>query len=192
LRQRGGPGWLDRAKPPRIITSIEIGSLAQSSRTRHFAQMANDESAFFEKVFGGADAHVDMRDARCPKCNASDFVNMPDLYVEALGRRDEGLPAVTHAGGITDEQILRKFGPPRRRSALVVALVAAIPLVAIAVYVFYRFGSNLGQTALVAAGVITIIVLMTNLRRFSDAHFHARQRWNRLYMCRHCGQIVGA
>jgi hypothetical protein len=172
--------------------SIETGSLAHRSRTRHFPQMANDGPAFFEKMFGGPDGRVDMRDARCPKCNAADFVNMPDLYVEALGRREEGTPAVTHAGGITDEQILRKFGPPRRRSALVVALVAAVPLVAIAVYVFYRFGSNWGQTALVAAGVLTIIVLMTNLRRFSDAHFHARQRWNRLYMCRQCGQIVAA
>ena len=154
--------------------------------------MASDESAFFEKMLGGANEHADMRDARCPKCNASDFVNMPDLYVEALGRAEEGVPAVTHAGGVTDAQILRKFGPPRRRSALGVAAIVAIPLFAIAGYVFYRFGSVAGQTATVAAAVITIIVLMTYLRRFSDAHFLARQRWNRLYMCRQCGQIVGA
>ena len=155
--------------------------------------MANDGSAFFEKVLGGlggADEHVDMRDARCPKCNASDFVNVPDLYVEARVRKEESAPAETHAGGITDDQILRKLGPPRRRSALGVALLVAVPLGAAAAYVFIRLGSVAGQFAAMAAAVITIIVLMTYLRRFSDAHFHARQRWNRLYMCRQCGQMV--
>jgi len=134
----------------------------------------------------------DMRDARCPKCNASAFVSAADLYYESVARlEDEPAAAdVVRAGGMTDRQIVSRLGPPRRRSALRAGVLFAIPLAAAAFYVMRRFGSNLGQLAFVAAFIITLIFFMTRLRRYSDEYYDRRKRWRSLYVCSRCGQLV--
>ena len=156
----------------------------------------DDGLAWFENVLGSAagDERPDMRDARCPRCNASDLASVPDLFSESAARLDEpGAPKnVARDGGLTDEQIVRKLVPPRQRSALGVAAAVAAPLAAIAAYVYWRFGENVGQASIVGAIVVTLVVLMTMARRFSDKYYHARRRWNHLYMCRKCGQLVGS
>ena len=32
----------------------------------------------------------------------------------------------------------------------------------------------------------------TTVRRLSDQYYHGKQRWNKLYMCRQCGQLVAS
>ena len=144
--------------------------------------MTDDGLAWFENVLGAAsnDEQADMSDARCPKCNARDFVKIADLYIESLGRLEEvGSSGAPREGGLTDGQIIKKFAPPRQQSAVVVALAVAVPLVAIAFYVYRRFGEIPGQTSFVVAAVVTIMVLMTKARSLSDKYYHARRRWNR-------------
>src|SRR6476660_5949026 len=102
--------------------------------------MTDDGLAWFENVLGAAsnNEQADMSDARCPKCNARDFVKIADLYVESLGRLEEGTEpsAALREGGLTDAQIIKKFAPPRQQSAVVVALAVAVPLAAAAFYVY--------------------------------------------------------
>jgi hypothetical protein len=132
-------------------------------------------------------------DARCPKCNAADFAKVSDLFydtvrrAEASGLRDD-VPA--GQGGMTDEQIIVKFKPPRRQSPLRRTIIAAIPIAVAAFLVYRRFGELGGEVALVASLVILITVFMTTARRLSDAYYDRKQRWNKLYMCRKCGQVV--
>ena len=72
----------------------------------------------------------DLFGARCPKCDASDFVRVSDLYSETVGHleihpdsaRDVG------AGGMTNLQIVERFRPPRRKSVFGVTAAVAIPL----------------------------------------------------------------
>src|SRR4051812_32290293 len=106
--------------------------------------MAKDNSAWLENILSagvGSDAPPDMRDARCPKCGASDFAPISDLYSESAYRLEDGTePAdVARASGMTDTQIARKFAPPRRKSAVGPMLVVALPLAAAAYYVYHRF-----------------------------------------------------
>lgn len=133
-----------------------------------------------------------LRDARCPRCGSSDFVAASDLYTQAVVRQDEpaASSAQAHDAGLSDAQILAKFSPPRRKSAIGPALVAAIPLGAGAYYVYWRLGSILGQLAAMAAAVLTIVVFMTRLRRNSDDYFDRRRQWRKLYVCRKCAQVV--
>jgi len=138
-----------------------------------------------------SDEH-DLRDARCPKCNASAFVNAADLYYESLGHVEDApnAPPVVRAGGMTDAQIVRRLGPPNRKSALRVGVLVAVPLAAAGFYVFRRFGANLGEFTLVGGFLITLTVFMTRLRRYSDEYYDRRKRWRSLYVCSRCGQLV--
>lgn len=140
------------------------------------------------------DGDPDLIGARCPKCDASDFVAVQDLYADAVGRLESepGAGDVVRVGGMTDEQIVRKFKPPRRKSAATLVVAVAIPLAAAAYYAYSRFGDTVGQTAIVGAIVIVVIVLMTSLRRASDQYYHARKRYRSLFMCRKCGQLVAS
>jgi asparagine N-glycosylation enzyme membrane subunit Stt3 len=66
----------------------------------------------------------------------------------------------------------------------------AVPLGAAAFYIYKKYGDNLGQIAAVATIVIVFAVFLTRMRAYSDKYYHARTRWNRMYMCRNCGQRV--
>ncbi len=139
-----------------------------------------------------ADDGGPLRDARCPKCNASTFVNGADLYYEAAGRLEEApdAPAEIRVGGMTDDQIVRRLRPPRRKSALRIALLAALPFAAGGVYVLRRFGTDAGEFALVGGFIIVLIVFMARLRRYSDDYYDRRKRWRSLHVCAKCGQLV--
>jgi hypothetical protein len=135
-----------------------------------------------------------LTDARCPKCDASDFAKVSDLYYDTLRRaEDTGLSDTTPGqAGLRDEQIVAKFPPPRRRSAIGRGIAVAVPL-GIATYLLYRrFGSLPGQLALVASIIITLITFMTRVRRLSDDYYDQRRTWDHLYMCRKCGQLVSS
>jgi hypothetical protein len=138
------------------------------------------------------DDHNPLRDARCPKCNASAFVNAADLYYESAGRLEDApnAPEVVRTGGMTDAQIVRRLRPPKRKSALRVSLLVAIPLGAAGYYVFRRFGPDIGEFAWVAGFLVTLIVFMTRLRRYSDEYYDRRKRWRSLHVCSSCGQLV--
>ena len=53
--------------------------------------MADEGLAWFENVLGAASKNEqgDISDARCPKCNAADFVKIADLYAESVGQLEE-------------------------------------------------------------------------------------------------------
>jgi hypothetical protein len=139
-----------------------------------------------------SDDHEPLRDARCPKCNASAFVNAADLYHESAARLEEApnAPAEVRVGGMTDQQIVRRLRPPRRKSALRPATLVALPLFVGAFFVYRRFGPGIGQLAFVAAGLVTLTVFMTWLRRYSDEYYDRRKKWRSLHVCSRCGQLV--
>jgi hypothetical protein len=134
----------------------------------------------------------ELRDARCPKCNASAFVNAADLYYESAGRVEDApnAPEVVRVGGMTDMQIVRRLRPPKRKSALRVGLLVAIPLSVTVFYVYRRFGDDAATFAGIAAFLVTLIVFMTRLRRYSDEYYARRKRWRALHVCSRCGQLV--
>jgi hypothetical protein len=162
--------------------------------------MANDKLDQFEAIFGAiakitaGDTSSGLEDARCPKCHASDFAEVVDLYSEAAGRVDESPDAAGQVAvaGLTNEEIIKRFAPPQRGSAIVIPLLVAAPLAAIAYYVFLRFGENAGLFAGIGAGVITVATLLTYLRKRSDEFYAARRVWRSLYLCKKCGQLVSA
>jgi hypothetical protein len=162
--------------------------------------MADDELRWIEAALGAVsklnadETQDDLRGARCPKCNASNFARVSDLYAESVGRLEENPDSARtiRDGGMTDTQIVDKFRPPRRKTAAGPTLAVAIPLGVAAFYLYRRFGDNVGQISAVVAGVVTMIVLLTSLRRLSDQYYHRRQRWNSLFMCRQCGQLVAS
>ena len=160
---------------------------------RASCRMANEEK-WLEGLLGaaaGEQAPPDMTDARCPKCNAQDFAKISDLYTESVIRIESGESTNDKvAGGMTDAQIVREFAPPTRGSAVVATLIVAVPLAAAAYYAYRRFGDNLGQIAIVAAVIIVFATFLSRMRAYSDKHYHQRTRWNRIYMCRNCGQRV--
>ncbi len=161
--------------------------------------MAGDEIRRIEAVFGaiskiaaGDDLGPDLYGAKCPKCGKSDFAKVADIYSEAVARIESN-PAeanVVHVGDSSDLDLVEKLRPPRPKSAALRVLLVAIPVGAIAYYVYRRFGDSAGQLAIMAAIIVTVIVLLTSLRKVSDDHYHRRRRWDRLFMCRHCGQLV--
>jgi hypothetical protein len=161
--------------------------------------MADDEIQRIEAVFGaisrivgGEEPDSELRDARCPKCGKSDFARLSDIYSEAAGRlqEDPAKATLVRVAGFSDAQIVEKFRPPQRKSpALTVALVA-VPVGAVAAYLYKRFGEGVGQLAIGVAIVVTVIVMLTTLRRASDDYYARRRRWSGLFMCRHCGQLV--
>ena len=161
--------------------------------------MADDEIRRIEAVFGaisriagGDEPESELRDARCPKCGKSDFARLSDIYSEAVGRlqEDPAQAIVVRVAGLSDAQIVEKFRPPERKSAALTVAVVAVPMGAVAAYLYKRFGEGVGQLAIVVAIVVTAIVLLTTLRRASDDYYARRRRWSGLFMCRHCGQVV--
>ncbi len=158
--------------------------------------MENDKLDRFEAAMGAISKITsddpEMVGARCPKCDASDFIAVSDLYSETVGRLEEQ-PDLAHAegpGGMTNLAIVEKFRPARRKSAAGMVILVAVPLAGVSFYLYRRFGDLVGQGSGVAAFVITMMVFMTTLRRNSDRYYHARQRRNRMFMCRKCGQLV--
>jgi hypothetical protein len=165
--------------------------------------MADDELARFEAMMGalskslagdGAGEDDALAGARCPKCEASSFVRVSELYDDAVRRLDEpgGGAETARQGGRTDLQIVERLGPPRRRSALRTVLVVGVPLGAVAFYVYRRFGGTIGQGSIVLTLIATLIVFLTTVRRLSDDYYKKRNQWNRLFMCRRCGQLVSS
>ena len=157
-----------------------------------------DELEKFEAVFGAiakitsGDESPALGNARCPKCRASDFIEVPELYSEAVGRIEESPESADqiHVGGMSDARIVRRLAPPTRRSPYIVPLLFAVPLGAAAFYLQRRYGGTVGQLAIIGAVVVTIVVLMTTFRKRSDEYYAARQQWRNLFMCRKCGQLV--
>ena len=161
--------------------------------------MADDEIRRIEAVFGaisriagGDEPESELRDARCPKCGKSDFARLSDIYSEAVGRlqEDPAQAIVVRVAGLSDAQIVEKFRPPERKSAALTVAVVAVPMGAVAAFLYKRFGEGVGQLSIVVAIVVTAIVLLTTLRRASDDYYARRRRWSGLFMCRHCGQVV--
>lgn len=161
--------------------------------------MADESLERFEAALGAiakmtSDGDSELVGARCPKCEASDFARVADVYVDAVGRIEEHPDAAdaVHVGGMTDLQIVQKFTPPRRKSTLGLVIGVAIPLSAGAALVYRRFGDTIGQTAILVAIVTLVIVFLTSLRRLGDRYYHDRRRWRSLFMCRKCGQLVAS
>lgn len=157
--------------------------------------MAADQSNPFEAILGALrdpdDTSPGLGDARCPNCHASDFVKASDLFAEAVRHIETtGDASAAAPGGSTYGAVVEKFRPPRPRSVVGRAIVVALPLILVCVWVFRRFGSLAGQFASIAAAVITVIAVLTRIRQLSDDYYDRRQRWDRLYVCRRCGQVV--
>ncbi len=134
----------------------------------------------------------DLLDARCPKCESSNFIKVTDLYDEASNRAEESPESIDERrdGGMTDAQVIARFAPPQRRSPTLRIVIAALVLGAI-VYAAYRaFGDVVAQLAGAGAAVILVGVALTTMRKFSDDFYNRRSRWRKLYMCRKCGQLV--
>src|SRR5579885_3502660 len=94
--------------------------------------MPGDGLEGFEAMIGAfanlGERETGLGDARCPKCDARDFVKVEDLF-DATVRRSEIAGEVSSAPGIaglSDEQILVKFRPPRRRSAVARTIVVTV------------------------------------------------------------------
>lgn len=165
--------------------------------------MADDEIQRIEAVFGalsriaageGEDTDAGLSDAKCPRCGKSEFARASDLYGEAMARlQDEpGNAEAARVAGLSDRELVARLGPPQRKSAALRVTVVAIPLGALAAAAYLRLGEVIGQLAIGVAIVATVIVLMTTLRRVSDDYYDRKGRWNRLYLCRHCGQLVSS
>jgi hypothetical protein len=163
--------------------------------------MADDELARFEAMMGalskglsGDDDDDRLAGARCPKCESSSFVRVSELYDDAVRRLSEqgDVAEVAREGGRTDSQIVERLGPPRRRSALRTVVAVAVPLAAVDVYLYRRFGATIGQTSIVITIIVTLIVFLTTVRRLSDDYYRRRNQWSRLFMCRRCGQLVAS
>jgi hypothetical protein len=165
-----------------------------------FQRMADDRLRQVEAVLGAVskitsgDEGNELFDARCPKCNASDFAHLPDVYIDARGRLEDNPDQanVPREGGLTDAQIVEKFAPPQRKSAVVPTVAVGVVVGGAAFYLYRRLGENAGLFAGIAAGIATIIVLLTSLRRTSDDYYARRKQWRSRYMCRRCGQVVEA
>ena len=176
----------------------EMDTTRDGAVERRDETMADDELRWIEAALGAVsklnadEVQDDLRDARCPKCKESDFVRVSDLFSESVARLEDNPDSAHTVGGMTDRQIVAKFRPPRRRSAIGTTLMFAIPLGAAAYYGYRRLGSDTGQIVIAVAIVVTVIVGITRVRKYSDEYYHRRQRWNSLYMCRRCGQLVAS
>lgn len=134
----------------------------------------------------------DLIGARCPKCDASDFVKITDLFDEARARLEEptDAPDTPRAGGLTDAQIVARFAPPQRRSATTRIAISAVVLGIAAFLVYRRFGEIPGELAAAGAVVVLAPIALTSIRKFSDDFYNRRRRWRQLYMCRKCAQLI--
>jgi hypothetical protein len=163
--------------------------------------LADDELGRFEAMMGalskglsGDDDDDRLAGARCPKCQASSFVRVSELYDDAARRLSEqgDVADVVRQGGRTDAQIVQRLGPPPRRSALRTVIAVAVPLAVGAFYLYRRFGGTIGQGSIVVALIATLIVFLTTVRRLSDDYYARKNQWNRLFMCRRCGQLIAS
>lgn len=163
--------------------------------------MADDEIQRIEAVFGalsriaaGEESDTGLHDARCPRCGKSDFARAGDLYSEAVARLEEEPSAadVARIAGLSDRQLVARLSPPQRKSPAFAVAIVAIPLGGVAAFVYARFGEVMGQIAIGVAIIVTVVVLMTTLRRTSDDYYDRRSQWNRLFICRNCGQLVAS
>jgi hypothetical protein len=132
--------------------------------------------------------------ARCPKCEATSFAKISDLFIDAVGRIEENPDdaKVVNTGGMTNIEIVQRFPPPRKKSPTLLIIALVIPLGALDYYVYRRFGDLPAQGAGMASVILLSIVVMTSLRRYSDKHYYQRRRRNSLFMCRSCGQLVSS
>jgi hypothetical protein len=124
--------------------------------------------------------------ARCPKCEATSFAKISDLFIDAVGRIEENPDdaKVVNTGGMTNIEIVQRFPPPRKKSPTLLIIALVIPLGAL--------GELPAQGAGMASVILLSIVVMTSLRRYSDKHYYQRRRRNSLFMCRSCGQLVSS
>ncbi|HXT16564.1 MAG TPA: hypothetical protein VN706_13080 [Gemmatimonadaceae bacterium] len=159
--------------------------------------MPGDGLEGFEALMGafanlGGEKPEGLGDARCPKCNAADFVKVDDLFYEAVRHAENAGAASSEPGigGLSEQQIIARFAPPRRRSARLRTILVAIPLAGAAYFVYARVNPTAGQFAVVAAIVITLMVFLTTVRKQSDDYYDQKAQWNKLYMCTKCGQLV--
>jgi Zn ribbon nucleic-acid-binding protein len=157
-----------------------------------------DELQRFEAALGAiakiTSEDVELIDAICPKCNASDFIQVSDLYFDALLQIEEQPETANEprAGTVTNEQVVATFKPPKRGSALVATFLTAIPLGVASYFIYRRFGNAIGQLAIILTIIIVVMVLLTSLRRLSDRYYSDRKRWRSLFICRRCGQLVAS
>src|SRR6266513_2363598 len=113
--------------------------------------MADDELGRFEAVMGALSKGLSGNDdegltgARCPKCQASSFVRVSELYDDAVRRLSEqaDVADAVREGGRTDSQVVERLGPPRRRSALRTVIAVAVPLAIADFYLYTRFGATI-------------------------------------------------
>ena len=159
--------------------------------------MADDEIRKIEAILGAISNITSEHDeaplvgVRCPSCGWTSFVKVETLYDAAVARlEDPRAESAARDAGLTDEEIVRRLAPPRRRSATIATIAVAVVLTAAAVYVYHRFGDTPGQSAGIAAFVIVLMFFMTRTRGLSDAYYDAARSWRRRYACRKCGQIV--
>jgi len=158
--------------------------------------MSPDGLDGFEAMIGAfanlGEREPGLGDARCPKCDARDFVKVEELFDAAVRRSEiEGSVSTTPGiGGLSDEQVIVKFRPPRRKGATVRTIVITIPVAIAAFFVYRRFGEVAGEFAIAATLVTALMVFLTTTRRFSDQYYERRATWNKLFMCRRCGQVV--
>jgi hypothetical protein len=158
----------------------------------------DDQLRRYEALFGAISkikpdtADPDMLDARCPRCRASSFVSVADLYMDTAANIQASSQSTANprVAGLTDEQILTKFRPPRRRSPAPTVMVLALLLAVIDYYLYTRFGDTIGQFAIIVAIVIVVAVSLTTIRKASDEFYRDRKRWRSLFVCRECGQLV--
>lgn len=158
--------------------------------------MSPDGLDGFEAMIGAfanlGEREPGLGDARCPKCDARDFVKVEELFDAAVRRSEiEGSVSTTPGiGGLSDEQVIVKFRPPRRRGAKMRTVAITIPIAIAAYFVYRRFGEVAGEFALMATAVIAIMTFLTTTRRLSDQYYERRAAWLKLYLCQRCGQVV--
>jgi hypothetical protein len=157
-----------------------------------------DELRNFEAMLGAfADIVPDREEpvlsgVRCPKCDWTGFARVEAVYDAAVSRvvHERNDPAAKRDGGFTDEEIIDRFAPPRRRSPVVPTIIFAALLGGGAYYVNQRYGSNAGFAAGLATAVLTVVFLLTRARALSDGYYTAKARWRKQFICRKCGQVV--
>jgi hypothetical protein len=160
--------------------------------------MAEDKLRQFEAILGAVskitsdEVDGELVGARCPRCDASNFAQVMDLYSAARDRiaDDPTQEDAKVEGGMTNAQMMRKFAPPQRKSPMLRVILTAIVFGVPAYFIHQRFGETAGQFAYMATAVAAVISLLTGLRRYSGEYYDARKRWRHLYMCRKCGQLV--
>jgi hypothetical protein len=160
-----------------------------------------DELRQFEAVLGaigklplGEDESGNLDGAKCPSCGWSGFAKISDVYHESSVRvhAEPENADVKREIGMSDNEIVRKFAPPKRKSVVPTLAIAVVILGGVAYETYRRYGDNLGTIAILVAVVALATITLMTLRKNSDTYFYSRKRWNKLYRCRKCGQVIAA